>query len=228
MTDMDNLEQDITQEKITGKKHISSGTSRRAFSSATSRFQKYKNKINQKWAIILGVLCVLIGGYAWYDQAFVPPKGNNLYGICRTYIEQKIPFPHTFRVLQMKQYIPEKEDPNNPQRIAYEVFFTHADTMGNHKVDSMTCGFRFRQDLAGTPWQGIMMEYVIFNNKKNHAWTDRYYPPHQKSPRAPDDRSEDVERFQAALPGLLSNPPDLSLPFKDLQKMPLENLRDVQ
>lgn len=202
---------------------------RDAFGGAATGARKFHAAwpFSKRITIILGALLVLVGGYFWYTATFVPPKGNNLYGICRGYIEQRLLYPLSLKVIQLSERIPDKEDKNNPQYIEYEILFSSRDSFGGERMNSVTCGFRFREDLLQTPWKGIVLERVTFNNRKDHAWTDVYYPPDKKDPRAPDDQSEDLERFQAAIPSLLQNPPDLTLPFHELFRMRIEDLKDL-
>jgi hypothetical protein len=181
------------------------------------------------WKLIIpGALLALVGaGYLWMTYSLTPPKGNNLYGICRVYIERHLQFPDTLRIIQFEQRIPEGENPNKPRRIEIDITFSNVDGFGQNMLNTITCGFRTEDKLIGTPWQGLVLERVLFEGRIDHGWADAYYPADKKIPRASDDRSEDLEYFNATLPAIIAYPPDLTLPWHDLKYMNVEDLKDL-
>ncbi len=194
-----------------------------AFDSAVTG-KKPKKKISWKLAAALAVPVVLIVGYFTFFGSVTAPKGNNLYGVCRGYIELNLQFPETIKIIQFEQRIPESENPDAPQRINYDISFSSIDGFGQHQLNTLTCGFKFDQALVNTPWQGIILERTLFNGKSKHGWADVYYPANKKSPRAADDRNEKLEVFYNAIPSLLVNPPDLTLPRYRLNSLPISML----
>lgn len=188
--------------------------------------KKAKKKISWKLGAAVAVPVIGLIGYFGMTSGFTPPQGNNLYGVCRAFIEQNIQFPDTLKIIQFEQRIPDGENPDAPQRINFDVSFSSIDGFGQHQLNTLTCGFRFDQALVNTPWQGIILERTSFNGREDHGWSDVYYPPDKKDPRAQDDRSEKLELFYNGIPSLLVNPPDLTLPWKDLSNTPIEGLKD--
>lgn len=193
----------------------------------------------------LALILFLVWGF-WVPAA---PQGNNLYGLCKAYIQQQLPFPETYKVIELTQQIPSTEDKNNPQRINLTLTFSYINGMGRPQLNNMTCGIRFDPDLVGTAWQGIYIERVSFEGRvvvangtmagnipyPRHDWADTYYPPDKTYPpkpkseivRKPDDNNDRLEKFYNGIPSLLANPPDLSLPRDDLDYIPIERLRDL-
>lgn len=194
-----------------------------AFDSAVAG-KKQKKKLPWKLGVALGAPVVLILGYFAFFSGATAPQGNNLYGVCRGYIELNLQFPETIKIIQFEQRIPDTENPDAPQRINYDITFSSIDGFGQHQLNTLTCGFKFDQNLVNTPWQGIVLERTLFNGKSKHGWADVYYPANKKSPRAADDRNEKLEVFYNAIPSLLANPPDLTLPRYRLNSLPISML----
>lgn len=182
----------------------------------------------------------------WGFRTPVAPQGNNLYGLCKAYIQQQLPFPQTYKVLELSQSIPDTENKQNPQRLNLTLTFSYINSTGKPQLNTMTCGIHFNPALTNTPWQGIYIERVLFEGRitvqstnvskiemnggqpyPRHDWADTYYPANQKDPRRPDDNNERLEEFFAGIPSLLANPPDLSLPRYDLNDLDIEDLRDL-
>lgn len=61
-----------------------------------------------------------------------PRKGNMLYGICKTYLEQNIPYPETIRHTNVEQY---------PS--ATRIYFTSIDPFGQYKLEYLECVYKF-------------------------------------------------------------------------------------
>lgn len=200
--------------------------SKAAFSNAASG-KKPKKKL--PWKLIIGgaVPLVALGGYFAFFSEVAAGKGNNLYGVCRGFIELNVQFPETIKVIEFDQRIPDGENPNSPQRINYDISFSSIDGFGQHLLNTLTCGFKFDQSLVNTPWQGILLERTQFNGSDNHGWADVYYPADKKDPRAADDRSEKLEVFYNTIPSFLVNPPDLTLPRYQLIRLSIERYKDL-
>jgi hypothetical protein len=184
-------------------------------------------KIPWKIVIPAGVLLLLAGGFFVYQSMTTVPQGNNLYGLCRAYITYQMQFPETLNIIELDQDIPKGQDPNNPQQINYELTFTYVDGYGQSLLNTVTCEIKLESKLLNTPWQGIVLAKVLFDQRLDHGWADVYYPPDQKNPRRADDRNERLEFFFNGIPSLLANPPDLSLPRYRLQDVPVDRLRDL-
>lgn len=209
------------------------------FTSAVSG-KKIGKKLSWKLMAALGVPVILIGGYFAVAAGSKPPQGNNLYGICRAFIEQNTLFPETVKIIEFDQTIPDGEDPSAPQRISYQISFSAVDGFGQYLLNTLTCEFRFKTDLVNTPWQGIVLERTFMNGRQEmkdsqgkglgypvHGWVDTYYPPDKKDPRPSDDFSERLEIFHNGVPSLLANPPDLTLPRYDLKRLPINRYQEL-
>jgi hypothetical protein len=210
-----------------------------AFSNAATIGSFRSHKFFKPGLYGLGALALVLF-LVWGFRTPPAPQGNNLYGLCKAYIQQQLPFPDTYKVLELTQQIPDTEDKRNPQRLNLTLTFSYTNGMGRPQLNNMTCGIRFNADLANTPWQGIYIERVSFEGRvittgqmtrntpyPRHDWADTYYPPNQKSPRRADDNNERLEIFYNGIPSLLLNPIDLSLPRYDLDYMSIEDLRDL-
>lgn len=203
-------------------------TQKSTFNKGARGTDKPKRKIPMRRMILLAVPLILIGGGIWVQSLFIAPKGSNLYGVCRGYIEQQMQFPETLKIVEFKEKIPEGENPASPQRLDQEVTFSGIDGFGSRTLHTVTCGFKFDQSLVNTPWQGILLEKVLFDNQPDHGWADVYYPPND--PRAAQDKNNingRLEYFFNGIPSLLAHPPDLTLPMHDINRMAIEDLQDL-
>lgn len=200
-------------------------TQKSAFNKGASENQPIKKEWPAKKLVLIGTPLILIAGFLWVQSTLIPPKGNNLYGLCRGYIELQLQFPQTFKIIQFEERIPETEDPKNPQRLNQEVTFSSIDGFGSRGLHTITCGFKFNSELANTPWQGIFLERVLYDGRADHGWADVYYAPND--PRAAQDTNKRLEKFFNAIPSLLQNPPDLTLPMYNLNRMNMKDLQDL-
>ncbi len=210
-----------------------------ATAASSSKNKKQKSAFNKgaadtpttkkKWPVkkiaLMTTPMILIAGYFWVQSMLVPPKGSNLYGLCRGYIELQLQFPQTLKIIQFDEKIPESEDPKNPQRLDQEIIFSSIDGFGSRGLHTVTCGFKFNPDLTNTPWQGIFLERVLFDGRADHGWADVYYPPND--PRAAQDTNKRLEKFFNSIPSLLQSPPDLTLPWYNLNRMDMKDLQDL-
>lgn len=186
-----------------------------------------KKKLPWKWIAAGVTITLVLGMYIAVTSGITPRKGSPLYGICRVYIERHLQFPKTFKVVQFEQRIPEGEDPNNIKRLEIDITFSNIDGFGQHRLDTVTCAFKTEDRLANTPWDGILLERVLFNGRLDHGWADIHYMPDKKTPRANDDRSEELEKFNLTIPAILANPPDLTIPWHNLKYMRVEDLQNL-
>lgn len=181
------------------------------------------------WKIIIPVVGIvaILGGYYFISSMFVRPKGNGLYGICRVYIERHLQFPTTLRIVQFEQSIPEGENKRKPTKIDYEITFSSLDGFGQSMLNTVTCGFRNKDKAKGDVGEGVVLERILFDGREDHGWSDTYYPPDKKNPRAADDRSEDLELFNQTIPAIDAYPPDLTLPWHNLRYMEIKDLQNL-
>lgn len=88
--------------------------------------KKKAAKKRNKRLIIIG--SVLLFSYAVY-WLFKPFKAPEEYAICRTFLELSITYPHTLRIAELKQ--------SN----GMQLWYTHTDAFGEHRMESFTCFF---------------------------------------------------------------------------------------
>jgi hypothetical protein len=197
-----------------------------AFASASAG---KKNKKPLPWKLILGggaAVAVLLIYYS-VTSSVIPPQGTPLYGICKVYIEEHVQFPTTMKVIEFGQTIPDGEDPSNPKRVINEVTYSSIDGFGQSMLNSVACHYKLYENPPIPGYFGWLMERVTFNGRDDHGWADVYYPPDKKAPRAADDRNEQLEVFNASIPAIMANSPDLTLPWHDLKYMKIKDLQDL-
>ena len=189
--------------------------------------KKGTGRIPWKAVMALIVVGLIGGGDYYYQQNFVPRKGPILFGICRTFIEQKSQFPGTIRIIEYSQRIPPGENQSNPMRVVSSITYSSTDGFGQSMLNTFECTFRRDPELRNTPWQGIVLERTTMIGQPEHGWADVYVPGKKEGPRKPDDRSDILEEFFVGIPAILAYPPDLTLPTKDLKFVKVEDLQDL-
>ncbi|PCJ99030.1 MAG: hypothetical protein COA45_06190 [Zetaproteobacteria bacterium] len=88
--------------------------------------KKAKGKKKRKRIIIWSF--ILLFGYAfwWLSKPF---KATAEYGICKSFLELYVPYPHTIYVSEIK-----------PQRDgSLKLWFTHTGAFGEYRMESFTC-----------------------------------------------------------------------------------------
>ena len=197
--------------------------------SADPKAKRKPKPLSNRMKMIIGggVTALFIGGYMYSVYSFVPPQGNILYGICRVFIERQLQFPNTMRIVEFSQKIPESEDQRYPKRVTYGVTFSSTDGFGQRMLNTVDCDFRYDDALANGPSLGYTLERTLVNGRAAHGWSDVYYPPNRKKPRAADDNSELLEEFNKIIPVIIAHPPDLTLPMRRLRYMKIEDLQNI-
>ncbi len=82
-------------------------------------------------------------------QSCTPRKGTLLYGICRSFLELHIPYPHTIYHARVEQY-----------RKALRIYYNHLDSFGQYQREMIECSFS--QD----PVKGIQVESIFIDSIK--------------------------------------------------------------
>ena len=109
-------------------------------SSLAEKLQEQKDaqkKKNKKRIMILGGVG-LLSFLVWFLMK--PYKASYDYGICRTFLELNIPYPHTIYVSELK-YLRDG---------SLKLWYTHTDAFGEYRIESFVC------KLATDPETGIM------------------------------------------------------------------------
>jgi len=110
-----------------------------ALSAAAKKSSKFQNPLKIKWGrdpakekrLIqyafggMGLLLVILMIY----QA-QPAKGSMAYGICSTFLELNVDYPHTLRYISLEG-----------SRTAVRIYFTNIDPFGQFKQETIECKF---------------------------------------------------------------------------------------
>jgi len=154
----------------------------------------WKKKLFGTQGLIGGVVVfILFSVIVMIVQSCTPAKGTILYGLCGTFLEQQVAFPHTLEHTSVEQY---------PKAI--RIYFTHIDGFGEYQFEMTEC--TFRQD----PENGVQLERVFFNYVKDITKKERM----RGKGRLYETRQEVIDLFnnsQSPL-SILSSDPDLTLP----------------
>lgn len=81
-----------------------------------------------------------------------PRKGTMLYGICKTYLEQAIPYPETIVPTNVEQY---------PS--ATRIYYTSVDPFGQYKLEQIECVY------AQDPNGNMLVQKVLMNRREENA-----------------------------------------------------------
>lgn len=81
-----------------------------------------------------------------------PRKGTILYGICKTYLEQNVPYPETIVPTNVEQY---------PS--ATRIYYTSVDPFGQFKLEYIECVYSNDKDGM------LQVDKVLFNRREEPA-----------------------------------------------------------
>ncbi len=95
--------------------------------------KKQRDKKIRKLLIILGVIAVFTYIVWWLFKPFKAPEN---YGICRTFLEFVVPYPHTIYVSEV----------NTLSTGAMRLWYTHTDAFGEFRMEEFRC--KIKQDAA--------------------------------------------------------------------------------
>lgn len=90
----------------------------------------FKIKLSEKEIIggALGVVGLIIGLAFWTTT--LPSKGPIEFGVCRTFAELQLKYPHSLKVTTIDRF-----------RNAHEIFYTFIDAFGMHRSNRIECTF---------------------------------------------------------------------------------------
>lgn len=155
---------------------------------------KLKTQISSTKFIISATSIIVLGGIILtLIQSCAPRQGSFLYGVCGTFLEKQIAFPHTLQHTSVEQY-----------KQALRIYFTHIDSFGQYQFEMIEC--TFRQD----PEKGFLLNQVFFNYVKSITEKERI----PGKGRLYAVRQEVIDLFNQSNSAktIMSQNPDLSLP----------------
>ena len=153
-----------------------------------------KEKLLSTQAIVGGaVVFIFIFIVVLIVNSCTPAKGNILYGLCGTFLEQQVQFPHTLKHTSVEQY---------PK--AVRIYFTYIDSFGQYQFEMMECTF------VQHPQKGVQLDRVFFNYVKEVTEKERV----GGKGRLYEVKQEHIDLFNnsKAPLSILSHEPDLTLP----------------
>ena len=74
------------------------------------------------------------------------PKGTELFGVCKTFIELQVKYPRTLDITEVEQFAR-----------AVRIYYSYIDPYGNHKSDFIECAFE------RVPGKGVQLQTILLN-----------------------------------------------------------------
>ena len=124
----------------------------------------------------------------------IPYKGGITYGVCKVFLEGYVQYPHSIRISTVNDF-------GNTVRI----WFTRVDSFGEYRLEPLQCYYRVstEEDKLKYGDVGFVVEKITINRREINQ--------------------EEVDRFNSSILGIVSSPPDLTLPTP----IP-DSLKDIQ
>lgn len=135
--------------------------------------------------IIAGAVVSLIAFLVWWGMQPLYITGSPLFGLCRTYVELTVPFPERLEFVDLID--------NFDGKVAVDYIYT--DGFGEQLYTSALCTFK-PDPQTGVP--------IMTSFRYRRGGSDRTY-------RFGAEREEAIAAFNATIPGLLQDLPDLRL-----------------
>lgn len=139
-----------------------------------------KKKLRKRLIIGTGIL---LFGYVLY-LLFVPYKGSITYGVCKTLLEQIVPYPDHLRLSSVDDY-----------GSAVRIWFTQVDSFGEYRLEALACNFRESTEADNKKY-GQQMPFVLEKASINRRDID----------------AKAIERFNISIPTIVMSNPNLTLP----------------
>jgi hypothetical protein len=115
-----------------------------------------------------------------------PAQGSLQYGICRVFVELSDPYPTEIKPLSVDDYVPL----GGPVRIYYK----KVDPFGVESVNTIEC--TFVRDATGAATTTLKKVDINGKNRPYLAESPEY-----------------IQKFNAGIPAILDNTPNLTLPY---------------
>lgn len=154
-----------------------------------------KNAFTKEGKIVIAAgVVVLIGGY-FIAQSMAPKKGNLIYGLCSTFLEQQMTFPDTLEHTYVEMY-----------RRATRIYYQNVDAYGQHNFSYVECSF------VQDPKAGVQLENVIFKNPVKDI-TEKFYDAERRRSfyRAKKEKIDLFNKSKAPL-AIMATDPEFLLP----------------
>jgi hypothetical protein len=136
--------------------------------------------------IIFGSVGVLLLVIVLVVYAMQPKEGSMAYGICASFLELNIPYPHTVRHTDIEG-----------SRTAVRIYFTHIDPFGEFKLQTIECKF------GPDPNTGFRVTQIAFD-------PNRINPATRQPVNLVDKKT--IERFNMSLATIMASDPYRVLP----------------
>ncbi len=81
-----------------------------------------------------------------------PRQGTMLYGICKTYLEQSIPYPETMVPTNVEQYAS-----------ATRIYYTSIDPFGQYKLEYIECTYKSDEQ------NNLIVDKILINRREEDA-----------------------------------------------------------
>lgn len=100
----------------------------------------------QKIIFFGSIAATLLIIFLTVNAAMSRPKGTELFGVCKTFIELQIKYPKTLDVTEVEQFAR-----------AVRIYYSYIDPYGNHKSDFIECAFE------KVPGKGVQIQTILLN-----------------------------------------------------------------
>ncbi len=165
--------------------------------SLSEKLKEQKKQASKKRTKQISILSGLglFGLLVWY--LFAPFKATAEYGICRSFLELQIPYPHTIYVSEIK-----------PMRDgALKLWYTHTDAFGEYRMESFECKLVNDAETGEVKLSSLKMHKVYLDNQTVKALNNAL-PYFKENPL--------ILTWPAALPDSLN---DLHFDFDSVRKI---------
>lgn len=141
-------------------------------------------KAKRKKMFKQGAIGIVVALLVWAGYyLFAPYQAGQTYGICRVFLENTLRFPQDMRISSLEDLRP-KESSDSLGGV--RIWYTQVDAFGEYRMENIECYYR------ADPEKGAQVDTIEIN-------------------RRPVEKAQ-VEAFNAVLPVVLANMPDLTYP----------------
>ncbi|MBI1302131.1 MAG: hypothetical protein GC137_10845 [Alphaproteobacteria bacterium] len=153
------------KEEILKQEAIASEDSEKTFAEKIKEQKKKDNKKRNR-RIIWGLVAAFFAWVGWY--LFKPYKASADYGICKSFLELFLPYPHT---LYVGEILYQRDG-------SMRLWYTHIDGFGEHRLEPFDCKLTVnpetgRQELVSLKLNKVFVpqdEIIALNNALPYFW----------------------------------------------------------
>ncbi|MEM9469344.1 MAG: hypothetical protein AAF988_04210 [Pseudomonadota bacterium] len=124
------------------------------------QFIDFANTTNGLITLVVGFVVVVVA--VFMIQSLFPKKGNIIYGLCSTFLEEQMTFPDTIEHTYVEMY-----------RRAVRIYYQNIDAYGQHNFSYLECSF------TQHPQFGVQLDEVVFKSPVKDI-TEKYYNAERK------------------------------------------------